>query len=273
MKNYLKKILAVLLIMVVCVSFGSTGSTVWAAKKVTLNAGEKTLNEGESFTLKVKGSKKKAKWSSSDKQVAMVNKKGKVKAKSQGTCVITAKVNGKKLTCNVTVKKAVTTDASYVLSGVMADGSTVSCTIAYDSSLVSYELIENNAYISGTYGLYDEKVTFLSCVDETKWGPYCYPVVRTGASSYEVYKENLLEKYHQMGDSEAEIYEIASCEVDGYTYYFFEAFYETEDAKGDPDIVYVQIGENEYIELYNVVFEEAFEEFIRSSFHITNVEH
>ncbi len=82
-------------------------STVEAASKVKLNKKKITLYVGKTTTLKVKGTKKKVKWSSSKKSVATVSSKGKVKAKKKGTTTITAKVGGKKYKCKVTVKKAV----------------------------------------------------------------------------------------------------------------------------------------------------------------------
>ena len=49
----------------------------------------------------------KIKFTSSNKKVAEVDKKGRVKAVKEGTAVITAiTANGKKATCDITVKKA-----------------------------------------------------------------------------------------------------------------------------------------------------------------------
>lgn len=79
-----------------------------ATKKPKLNITKKTISEGDSFNLKIKGTKKKVKWSSSNKQVATVTSKGVVKGIDGGsnkkTCKITAKVDGKNYTCKVTVK-------------------------------------------------------------------------------------------------------------------------------------------------------------------------
>ena len=111
----------------------------------------------------------------------------------------------------------------------------------------------------------------MHAIDETKVGPNCYPVIRTGCSSYENYKKNLLNEFIAKGDANASISEYSSHTVNGYTYYWIEGSYKTENDIGDPDIVYVQIGENEYIELYNVLFEERFEDFINTSFYIREV--
>ena len=77
-----------------------------AAKKAKLKLNKKkvTLYVGKSVQLKVKGTKKKAKWKSSSKKTASVSSKGKVSAKKKGTARITAKVGKKKLVCRVTVK-------------------------------------------------------------------------------------------------------------------------------------------------------------------------
>ncbi len=72
--------------------------------KPRLNKKKVTLYVGKSVRLKVKGTKKKAKWKSSNKKVAVVSSKGKVSAKKKGTARITAKIGKKKLVCRVTVK-------------------------------------------------------------------------------------------------------------------------------------------------------------------------
>lgn len=110
MKRFLK-----LLAVVLCLSMFTPGvvpnagiESVQAAQKVKLNYTKKTIYEGDSFTLKVSGTKKKVKWSSSNKKVATVSSKGVVKGKNGGsdrkTCKITAEVGSKKYVCKVTVK-------------------------------------------------------------------------------------------------------------------------------------------------------------------------
>ena len=80
-------------------------TTIHAAEKVKLNKTSLILEEGSSQTLKVTGSKKSVKWSSSNKKVAIVSKKGKVTAKKSGNCKITAKTSSKKYICKVKVTK------------------------------------------------------------------------------------------------------------------------------------------------------------------------
>lgn len=102
----MKRILSVILSLVIILSLAAP---VDAAQKPKLNKKKATLTISETvknptITLKVKGTKKKAKWSTSNKKVATV-KNGKVTAKREGRATITCKVNGKKLTCKVTVSK------------------------------------------------------------------------------------------------------------------------------------------------------------------------
>lgn len=76
--------------------------------KKGMNAASRTLNKGQKYTLKLKGVKGKAKWSSSKKSVVTVKaaKNGKsavITAKKPGSAIITATVGKKKLVCVVKV--------------------------------------------------------------------------------------------------------------------------------------------------------------------------
>ena len=81
------------------------------ATSVRLNQKKLSLLKGKKYTLKatIKPSNvknRKLKWTSSNKKVATVDKKGKVTAKKKGTATITVKTaNGKKYSCKVTVKE------------------------------------------------------------------------------------------------------------------------------------------------------------------------
>lgn len=63
----------------------------YAASKVKINKTKETVYVGSSTTLKITGTNQKITWSSSDKKVATVSKKGKVTAKKAGTATIIAR--------------------------------------------------------------------------------------------------------------------------------------------------------------------------------------
>ena len=100
-----KKVNALAIIAVML--FVSIGASVNVyAASIGLNKKSLTLTVGKTATLKVKGTKKKVVWSSSNRKIATVTKKGKVKARKKGTATIYAKVGKKKLKCKVKVKAA-----------------------------------------------------------------------------------------------------------------------------------------------------------------------
>lgn len=79
------------------------------ASKKGMNVTSRTLDKGQQYTLKLKGVKGKAKWTTSKKSVVTVKtiKNGKgavITAKKPGSATITATVGEKKLVCVVKVK-------------------------------------------------------------------------------------------------------------------------------------------------------------------------
>lgn len=78
--------------------------TVTNAAKVKINKKKASVYVGETVQLKVTGTSKKPKWSSSNKKVATVNKKGRVRGKKVGKATIKAKIGGKQYKCKITVK-------------------------------------------------------------------------------------------------------------------------------------------------------------------------
>lgn len=83
---------------------------------LTISAKSVTLSAGQSKTLTVSGATETVKWSSSNKAVATVDSKGKVKAKKTGKATITATVGSEKLTCNITVKKPVISSKAFTIT-------------------------------------------------------------------------------------------------------------------------------------------------------------
>ena len=84
----MKKLLTRLFIAMLILTFTPTMNTQ-AKAKIKLNKTKISLQRGKTYTLKVKGTKKKVKWSSNKKTIATVTRKGKVTAKKQGTAVKT----------------------------------------------------------------------------------------------------------------------------------------------------------------------------------------
>ena len=100
----MKKIFSVLLVLGLLISLSNSANPSQAAT-LKLNKTKYQMYAGKTYKLKVKGTSKKAKWSSNKKSVATVTSKGKVTAIKAGKAKITAKIGKKKLRCTITVKK------------------------------------------------------------------------------------------------------------------------------------------------------------------------
>ena len=92
--NKLKKITSIAL--AVLLVFASIPTINVSAAKIKLNKTKITIYVGKTVTLKVQNNKKKVKWTTSNKKIATVTKKGKVKGKKSGKATITATVGKKK---------------------------------------------------------------------------------------------------------------------------------------------------------------------------------
>ena len=76
-----------------------------SAVKIKVIPTKATITVGSSKTVRVSGTKKKAKWSTSNKAIATVSSKGKIIANKPGSVTITAKVGKNKAKCKITVPK------------------------------------------------------------------------------------------------------------------------------------------------------------------------
>ena len=85
-----------------------TSKVTWTYKikveKPNLSNTRLSVYTKTSKQLKLKGTSRKVTWSSSAPSVVSVNKKGKITARRTGKATISAKVNGVKYKCKVTVK-------------------------------------------------------------------------------------------------------------------------------------------------------------------------
>ena len=146
MRNCIKKLSAVLIIAAVIVAMMplAEGGAAYAAS-VKINKKTVYIAKGSTYKLKVSGTKAKIKWSSSNKKIATVSKKGTVKAKSIGSCTITAKVKGRKYKCKVIVESKSANQARKLRQYILDKGK-------YDSGKKDY-------YISRSFYKEEGKVT------------------------------------------------------------------------------------------------------------------
>ena len=158
-----------ILIAFICAFTMMIPSSVEAAT-VKLNATKKTIEVGKTTTLKVKGTKKKVTWSSSNKKIATVSKNGKVKGIKVGNCTIKAKVGGKTYKCKVTVKKA---KSSKTLTPKQVQAKMEAACRAH--GMVSYEEALKQSLNDGELTL-DEYNELLGCKYDASWVQCSIPI-------------------------------------------------------------------------------------------------
>lgn len=98
MKKTLKKSILLLSVLILIFCFACPVSAA------SINKRKVTLCTGQSVQLKVNGTKRKPKWYSNNKKVAIVNQSGKVTAKGKGSAVITAKIGKTAYKCSFRVE-------------------------------------------------------------------------------------------------------------------------------------------------------------------------
>ena len=155
----MKRSRIMLMLLIVASVFAMVPATVNAAAKPKLSVTKvtipvKTGKYNNHMILWLKGTKKKVKWSTSNKKVVSISKYGDkycvdLTAKKKGKATITAKVGKKKYKCKVTVTKAMSRKA-------------LSKKISVDTSTIKDQYItfknKSKYYLSAywTFGLYDE---------------------------------------------------------------------------------------------------------------------
>lgn len=108
MNQHRKKLIMFLLTLcIIAIGIVLPSSITAKAAKVKLSKESITIAKSKSITLKLKGTKKKVKWSTNNKKVAIVTQKGKVTGKKVGTAKIVARIGKKKYVCKVQVVKTV----------------------------------------------------------------------------------------------------------------------------------------------------------------------
>ena len=109
------------------------------------------------------------KWKSSNTKVAKVSKKGRVKTLKCGKTMITAKTDGKKYRCMLTVKKRIK----------KANANTVKMLITYNNGIAEIEFInDSDQLINVTSSEFEQFIN-------GKWESVALKGVTTGAEPYE----------------------------------------------------------------------------------------
>ena len=92
-------IIAMIFMMTTFMSFASEETT----SSITLKYSSESIGIGGTLKNKLQGATGKVKWSSSNKKIATVSKKGVIKGKNPGHCIITAKSRGTSYKCAIQV--------------------------------------------------------------------------------------------------------------------------------------------------------------------------
>lgn len=143
----LNKLLVVVLVLVLSVVM--MPATNVSAAKVKLNTKKVSIYVGGTYKLYVNNTKKKVKWSTSNKKVATVSAKGNIKGKKAGKATITAKVGSKKYKCQVTVKNVISANTKTVN---INPGESKKVTITYSvNGTVTYD-IKDEDIVSCSWG-------------------------------------------------------------------------------------------------------------------------
>ena len=92
-EKLMKKIFKITLLLICIMASVTITSVLAQAGNITINKTNVILSPKQTFQLKITGSKKKIKWSTSKKKTVFVSNNGKITAKSTGSATITAKIN------------------------------------------------------------------------------------------------------------------------------------------------------------------------------------
>lgn len=194
-----KRNLSIVLIM--ALTFSLMPQLAYASKRVKLNKSKLTLYVGNKYTLKLKNTKKKVKWSSSKRKIATVTKKGKVIAKKKGSCNVIAKMGKKRYVCKVTVKNKATVTSKKNNSSGASDVSIQSKPkiTAVPTKKTEPTVIPTKKPEQLLVYDYFQEAPAVCNYDEFKYNSYCMwlcPFVFYGEGMYECIKDYRGKKLH-----------------------------------------------------------------------------
>ena len=138
-------------------------TVVQPATSLTLDASSKSLQCGGTATLKANvgpasAGDKSVTWTSSDKNVAAVGSDGKVYAKSEGTCTITAKANGSVAELTASCQVTVTGKPNKYVAITFDGGPTKAATASILSTLDTYGVKATFFMLGGNAAKYPDLV-------------------------------------------------------------------------------------------------------------------
>ena len=205
-----KKIGILFCIMITALAFSLSPVTAGSAQaKVKLNHSSKTIAVGSTLQLKVKGTKKTIVWKSSDKKIAVVSNKGKVKAKKVGKCIITAKAGRKKLKCKVTVESKAAHQARILRSKILKKKNKRISAVTDDGDqketvIISANSKNNKLKFEYSFSTVNTMDSFSLSMDfdliKGKSGNYSYSRVDGGNDNYTwAYEGTINRKFKQSG--------------------------------------------------------------------------
>ncbi|HEX3023155.1 MAG TPA: FMN-binding protein [Lachnospiraceae bacterium] len=113
------------------------------AATINISKSKLTLYQGDTYKLKITGTTKTVKWTSSKTSVATVSSTGKVTAKKKGTTTVTATVDGKKYTCKVTVTTKYI-DGTYEGTGIGYRNGTTKVSVTVKNDVITDVKIVSN---------------------------------------------------------------------------------------------------------------------------------
>lgn len=200
----------------------AVSTTMVSAATVKLNKSEVTLLTGETVKLKVSGSSATIKWSSSDKTVATVNKKGKVTAVGSGEATITAKVGKKKLTCKVSVQAYKGTEYTTESGATMLLPENW---VVYNNTASGFEIVTTAPSDESASFFYNKIVPYSETTDDF----VTYMTANTTEELMEAYGEALINQLSgQQYDLTTQNYVSAYTTEDGVTCFYTYVEYLSE---------------------------------------------
>ncbi len=92
--------------------------TITPVMEIKLSHSNLTLIMGDTYGLTFTGTSDNITWSSNNDKIATVNNKGLITANAIGIATITGSINGKSYICNVTIKKQLSDEQTFVIGNM-----------------------------------------------------------------------------------------------------------------------------------------------------------